>query len=133
MDHRTIQDKLEAFYDGELAAIEAQEITGHMSVCGECREAVEKWRRMKHVFFQVSPPRPSENFVLQVMEKIEPKETFTLEALFRWSIPTLAFMGAALFLVFVWPADESDVLATFLAKGGSPFSVQAVDFDITQL
>ena len=47
MSHETIQLELSAFADGELSALETEEIRSHVAACKDCRRAVDEYRQLR--------------------------------------------------------------------------------------
>ena len=118
MDHRQIQDRLEAFCGNELPSAEAAEVTAHLPLCAPCLEAVAEWTVLRQMLLSAPEIRPSESFIFQVMEKIEPPPAFDLSSFLRWVFPTLAVTAVALFVITAWPADDSVALESMPQAGG---------------
>jgi anti-sigma factor RsiW len=115
MNHTQIKVNLDALRDNVLPSAEAGEVAEHLKSCKACRESVTQWEKIKTAFLRTPEVIPSEDFVLQVMEKIEAKRAFDIFSFIRWAIPTVALMGAALFLISVWPMTSDGAVATELA------------------
>jgi anti-sigma factor RsiW len=48
--------KLQAYHDGELAAVERAQVEAHLNDCAECRSALAELRQLSSMFAEVSLP-----------------------------------------------------------------------------
>lgn len=105
MNHQNLKDKLFLYNDPELAEAEREELTSHLSECGECRNLLGQFNSIQKTFPKISSSHSSETFVNQVMNKVaalesdQPSRAFQIP-LPRWVFPALGY-GFALFLMFV--------------------------------
>lgn len=123
MNHDQIQDQLDAYLDGQLSPDRIQEIEGHLGACGDCRIYVENWQKVRTAFFGLPALKASGSFAVRVMQEIEKSAEWSLKNFLRWAFPTFALMGAALFLISIWPAGESVAFEAASLRQGGIFTV----------
>lgn len=83
------------------------------------------WEKIREAMRKTPMPPVSETFIFKVMEKIEQSQPFPgPAALLRWIFPSLGFMAAALFVISLWPMDESIAMETSLLNSANPIAVQ---------
>jgi anti-sigma factor RsiW len=96
--HENLKDKIHAYYDGELTLVERTQVDAHLMECGDCRGALERWRRMAGAFLTAQAPLSSEAFVENVMARLENEPSGSW-----WTTPTWIFplTGLAALLIMV--------------------------------
>jgi anti-sigma factor RsiW len=129
MDHNLIQSKLEAYFDRELPAGEAQEVRHHLKSCTSCEKTILELEQIKAAFSKISNIKASPNFAYQIMEKIQARPVFEWREVLRWAFPTFSLMLVALLFVSLLPMNES---IADEAAAVSPFSIQQPLQDMDQ-
>src|SRR4051812_22567759 len=107
MNHHDINEKIDAYYDGELSVEETAKIKIHLSQCAECAEALRRWTRISKTFFQPTEIMHSEAFITRVMASIRVREDERSSRALFWKIPAFAVGSLALFLVFTTPMEPA--------------------------
>ena len=117
MEHDDIRERLSDFLDGELGPEEHRSVSEHLAGCGECRQALEQWRRLSRALFR-KPAQPTraetEVFVSRVMGGIPSQEPAW--PAFRWFAPALGLSFAAFVLSFTLPSQELEDPSTTLGS-----------------
>ena len=110
MDHTTIQERLFALYDGELAGEDRRAVEDHVLGCAECRALIARWKQVAGALFPSPHVATSEAFVERVMQRIatpkpprvrlprRPRE-------FGWLIPAMG-LAAMLLALFSRPMQQ---------------------------
>jgi anti-sigma factor RsiW len=114
MEHNEASELLSEFHDGELPPQRRLEMEGHLSVCPECRQTLDIWRRTASRLFAAKTPSTSIQtavFAQRIMDRIE--ETTQSRSFGwarpwspRWLMPALA-VGLAATFFFVLPGSRS--------------------------
>jgi anti-sigma factor RsiW len=113
MEHNEASEALGEFHDGELPPQRRLELERHLSVCPECRQTLDIWRRTASRLFAAKTPTSIQTaaFAQRVMARIEempPSGSFDWASLWspRWLVPALA-AGLAASVFFVLPGPRS--------------------------
>lgn len=99
-------ERLDAFYDGELAEPDRLRLEEHLAACPSCLRRVEDWRRIAAGLF-ARAPAPSESFIRGVMARLPPRQEEPAPAAWRWPAAALSLAAAGLILLLAWPAPAS--------------------------
>jgi|GEM_PF-3624785 len=99
MNYDEIQDKIYAFFDGELEAEERPEIESHIQTCQACASLLERWRQISTTVFKPLSPPDTEFFITRVMARLQEEDTLKLRRTWSWQVPFLALGVASLLFV----------------------------------
>ena len=113
MEHNEASEALWEFHDGELPPRKRRALECHLSVCCECRQTLETWRR---TVFQLFAPETLQTstqtaaFVLRIMNRIEETPQIRSSGWARlwspqWLVPAFA-AGLAATVFFVTPGSR---------------------------
>ena len=147
MNHREIQDRLDAYLDGELPADERRTIEDHLSGCVNCAVSLDAQRRISRAVFRQPPIPNTEFFVARVMARIheaaaEPAGIFS--GFWKW--PALALAAMTAVLITTTPRLSSPVVdqistrnvlladssGHLMSVSGSPAEPVAALLDVTE-
>lgn len=126
MTHEQARESLSAFHDGELPEPERALVEAHLASCGECRAALEDWRRLALVFLKPPQLPPSEAFVRRVMARIGSLERPAVARpwVLPWLVPALGAGLASLFLsVSIAPREPISTESLLLADAGEAVEI----------
>ena len=122
------EDRLHAYYDGELPAPERAEVEAHLKGCAPCRQALSRWRRIAGTLLEAPLVRPSDSFVAAVMKEVDRFESPVPQRaawLPGWLVPSLALAGAVLTFYVSLPAStvSTDPKEWLLADNGTQLAM----------
>ncbi len=138
MKHPEIKSKLMEYYDGELPSAEINEVHVHLADCSECRRELERWQKIKGVFFSVGPVEAPSGLVDNVMRRIwtEGKipDSFDIVSAIRWLVPTVGVAFGILFFLSILPIEgdasiSTEVIMLSNGNGGVPLEELVTEHD----
>jgi len=120
MNHTELQEKLWAFYDGELSGEDRTALAAHTDICSDCRDQLSDWKRTRDQILRPLRTAASEPFVHSVMRRIRALDAAPARLPFfvRWALPALAFSAAGF---------AASLLYVLQPSGASPESLLWAD------
>lgn len=106
MDCRIVAKKLSAYHDGEIPAVEREQVAAHLRSCAACQSALAALEHTDIALQQVPSMTVASDFRARFWQKARQEETrrpasFWERAILRWiPVPVLGALGIVLFLGF---------------------------------
>ncbi len=104
MNHKKMREKILSLDDPEVSVQERQEMTAHLEHCTDCRNWLDRWRRIHTVFSSTETEKNSQHFVEKVMQRLDALETkdkrpiSAKQPALEWLFPALGYSFALLLM-----------------------------------
>jgi anti-sigma factor RsiW len=112
--------RLDAYYDGELGAAEADRITRHLAECESCSAAVARLREMSQAMAQFQPASISQIELARLHRNLDGSQD---RSLLRFSTALATMAASVLIISLTWITQTSGVAPRSL-PANSPDSVE---------